>query len=96
MGATNGKFKTLHFFFLFWEIWCARNRLIFQGKPTNISLIHGSIMSWLAGRPSHQVIPRDLSLHTWPHPISILVIYFDGAQQHGICGCGAWIKLIEA
>ena len=28
-----------------------------------------------------------------PHPIVLPVIFFDGACQEGLMGCGAWIKI---
>ena len=34
-----------------------------------------------------------MSYRLRPHCISIPALFFDGAQQNGICGCGAWLKL---
>lgn len=37
--------------------------------------------------------PKDLSLRLRPSPVVLPADYFDGAEQQGICGCGAWSKL---
>lgn len=34
-----------------------------------------------------------MSYRLRPHCISIPALFFDGAQQNGICSCGAWLKL---
>lgn len=91
-GATKGKYKSLPFY-VFWEIWCARNRLIFQDFLINISRIHGNILQWMWDRALPSPNLDDFSVRGRPHHISLPAIYFYGAQRDGLGGCGAWIKL---
>ena len=89
-----GQFQSLPFFFI-WEIWLGRNRYVFDNVPIDHLCIHGAIMAWKRGRMPHTPSIQDASKRTRPHPISLLAIFFDGACQGGIMGCGAWLKLSE-
>ena len=67
--------------------------MIFEGTCTSLSMIYSLIMRWLpmGSLDAHQT--RDFSIRNAPHQIALPAIFFDGAQQGGICGCGFWLKL---
>lgn len=87
-----GKYRSLPFFFI-WEIWLARNRLIFDNMDFHISHIDASIMRWIDERDLHFFGIVDGSHRIRPHEISIPTVFFDGACKDGIMGCGAWVKI---
>lgn len=88
----DGRFKHLPFFFI-WEVWLARNRLVFENKAFDISHIYTSILRWIDELPKMTVMVIDGSHRIRPHEISIPAFFFDGACMDGIIGCGAWVKL---
>lgn len=91
-----GKLKSRYYvlpFFLIWEVWVARNRLIFEGVPFRIDMIFTYIERWIDERPQKMVMEIDFSLRLRPHHISIPAIFFDGASADNSTGCGVWIKL---
>ena len=50
-------------------------------------------MRWMGDLEKSTLSMVEFTVCGCPHQISLLAIYFDGAQKDGICGCGAWIKL---
>ena len=89
------KYRALPFY-LTWEIWLARNRIIFEDRPFHIQQTYTVIKEWMDECPIS--LPRlpDLSARIRPHQISLPALYFDGASVDGMAGCGAWIKLTES
>ena len=53
-------------------------------------------MNWIDDRIHSQPYVTDLSRRIRPHPISLPVIFFDGACLEGMMGYGAWIKISQA
>ena len=50
-------------------------------------------MKWIGLRDESTTKTMDGSKQLRPHAISVPSLFFDGACQNGIMGCGAWIKL---
>lgn len=50
-------------------------------------------LKWLQTPPAPDVNIKDLSVRYRPQEINIPALFFDGAQQEGVCGCRAWLKL---
>lgn len=90
-AATKGSFKSL-LFYVVWELWGARNLMIFQDVSFDITRIHLNILGWMGISPCRYLISL-ISLFGGSHIKFLPAIYFDGAQKGGICGCGTWIKL---
>ena len=88
----NCKYRSLPFY-LTWEIWLARNRIIFEDRPFHIHQTFSVIKEWMDDCPITTPSLPDYSARIRPHQISIPAIYFDGASEDGMTGCGAWIKL---
>lgn len=91
-----GKLKSSYYvlpFFLIWEVWVARNRLIFEGVPFRLDQTYTYIKRWIDERPQRTVKETDCSVRLRPHDISIPAIFFDGASVDNSTGCGFWIKL---
>ena len=87
-----GKFRSLPFF-LIWEVWLGRNRLIFENSPFQIQQIYYAIVKWMDDRPITASPIQDLSFRLRPHEVNLPAVYFDGACMNGIMGCGTWIKI---
>ena len=88
----NSKYQSLPFY-LTWEIWLARNRIIFEGRPFHLQQIYTVIMEWMDDPPLPTSYQIDCSVRIRPHQISLPAIYFDGASDEGMIGCGVWIKV---
>ena len=80
-------------FFLIWEIWLARNNLIFEGHPFLIHRVYLAIKGWMDDRVQHTPLILDGSRRIRPHEISLPALFFDGASADGVTSCGVWIKL---
>ena len=77
-----GRFNLLPFFFI-WEIWLARNRLIFENKDFNIPHIYSNILRWIEERPLVCKAVVDGSHRIRPHEIYIPTLLFDGLVRRG-------------
>ena len=51
------------------------------------------LVEWLQTPSAPDETIKDLSIRYRPHEVNIPALFFDGAQQEGVCGCGAWLKL---
>ena len=91
-----GKLKSKYYvlpFFLIWEVWMARNRLIFEGVPFILDKIYTVINRWINECPQLLDKETDYSHRLRPHDISSPAIFFDGASEDNTTGCRVWIKL---
>lgn len=89
-----GRFKSLPFF-LIWEVWFGRNRMIFENIPFQIPNIYSTIAKWLDERTITVSPIQDLSVRLRPHAVNLPAVYFDGACMNGNMGCGTWIKISQ-
>lgn len=87
------KIATLIFHTL-WEVWTARNRLIFENQqPLGVLVIGKILASNCKFWPTKKVpcTARDFfDEGAFAYPLG----YFDGAAQGGLCGAGMVLKLI--
>ena len=89
-----GKYRSLPFF-LMWEVWLGRNKLIFENVPFQIPRIFSAILKWIEDRPMTIKPITDFCIRIRPHEVAIPSVYFDGACREGDMGCGSWIKLSQ-
>lgn len=90
--ATKGDGMKALPYYACWEIWCHRNNLLFNEGCLDIYRMYSNILVWLHSNPVPDKVCRDLSTRIRPPCIQLPAIFFDGAQQDGVCGCGAWIQ----
>lgn len=91
--ATKGDGKKALPYYVCWEIWCNRNNLLFNEGRLDIFRMYTRILDWLHISPASDKVCWDLSIRIRAHCIQLPTVFFDGAQQEGVCGCGAWIQM---
>lgn len=91
-GSKGAGIKALPFY-VCWEVWRSRNNMLFNEGLWDPHRMYRRILVWLQTPSASDEIIKDLSIRYRPHEVNIPALFFDGAQQEGVCGCGAWLKL---
>ena len=78
--------------YVFWEIWKARNKIIFENQEADYYWIIMKVCAWPDSQKIDTLHTKDVSYRLMPPPISFPG-FFDGAAQLGRCGCGAWLSI---